>query len=521
MTAFRDDEIHAGVFAARTPDKPAIIMADDGRVITFAEYEALSNQAAHLFRAAGLERGDRIAIFMENHALYLPLAWGGLRAGLRVTAIATHLSPSETDYILDNSDARVLLTSARMADRAAAVSAAGIAASARFMADVPAAGFVSLDQALAAQPSTPITDQSEGVEMLYSSGTTGLPKAIKKPLPETPFGIPPPATRSFIELYGVDDTTVYLHPAPLYHAAPLAGHLRVLRYGGTCVVMQRFDAERSLALIEEHGATHSQWVPTHFVRLLALPEAVRHHYDLTTHRMAIHAAAPCPIDIKQRMIDWWGPIVREYYGGSEGNGYVTIGSHEWLARPGSVGRAVTGILRICDDDGNEVPVGTEGTIYFENGPQFAYHKAPEKTAAAHNARGWSTLGDVGYIDHEGYLFLTDRKAFMIVSGGVNIYPQEAENLLVTHPKVIDVAVFGVPNAEFGEEVKAVVQPIDIADAGPELEAELLAFCRARLSHVKCPRSIDFLARLPRQENGKLYKRQLRATYWLAPDGKAG
>jgi long-chain acyl-CoA synthetase len=277
--------------------------------------------------------------------------------------------------------------------------------------------------------------------------------------------------------------------------------------------MEKFDAEQALALIERYRVTHSQWVPTMFVRLLRLPEDVKRKYDLSTHRCAVHAAAPCPIEIKRQMIEWWGPILYEYYAGSEGNGFAVINSEEWLAHPGSVGRAILGELRILDEDGRQCPPRVAGGIYFANGPKFEYHNDPAKTAGAYSTEGWSTLGDVGYVDEEGWLYLTDRKAYMIISGGVNIYPQEAENVLTAHPKVVDVAVFGVPNAEFGEEVKAVVQPVDMAQAGPPLAEELIAYCRERLADVKCPRSIDFDPELPRHPNGKLYKRILRDRYW--------
>jgi acyl-CoA synthetase (AMP-forming)/AMP-acid ligase II len=280
------------------------------------------------------------------------------------------------------------------------------------------------------------------------------------------------------------------------------------------VVMEKFDAEEALALIEKYRVTHSQWVPTHFVRLLRLPAETRAAYDLSSHQCAIHAASPCPVPVKQQMIDWWGPIINEYYGGSEGNGITALNSEEWLSHPGSVGRAFVGRVRICDEVGEEVPVGTEGTVFFEGGPVFEYHNDPEKTAASRNAKGWSTLGDIGYVDADGYLYLTDRRAFVIISGGVNIYPQEAENLLASHPRVLDVAVIGVPNSEFGEEVKAVVQLVDQGQAVPDMADELLAYCRARLSAVKCPRSIDFVEALPRQANGKLYKRKLRQQYWV-------
>ena len=313
--------------------------------------------------------------------------------------------------------------------------------------------------------------------------------------------------------------TVYLSPAPLYHAAPMRFCMNAMRLGATCVVMEHFEPLAYLALVEKYRVTHSQLVPTMFVRLLKLPDADRAKFDLSTLKFAIHAAAPCPVPVKEKMIDWWGPIIWEYYAGTEGNGMTMVRSQDWLTHKGTVGKAVIGKLRICDDEGNEMPVGETGTVYFAEGKVFAYHDDPAKTAASQNAQGWTTLGDVGYVDAEGYLYLTDRKAYMIISGGVNIYPQEVENLLVTHPKVYDVAVLGVPNDEFGEEVKAVVQPADINEAGPALAAELIAFCQEHLSSIKCPRSVDFEHELPRHPTGKLYKRLLKDRYWAGHNSK--
>ncbi|MGM0585135.1 MAG: acyl-CoA synthetase [Pseudomonadota bacterium] len=510
MPQFREDERHAAVWAAKTPDRPAIIDARDGSVMTFAQFEALSNRAAHLARSAGLAVGEVAAVFMENRPDYVPLVWGLLRAGLRVTAIPTHLTPDEIDYILADSGARLLLTSAAKAEVAERLTAAP---EARFMADAPAPGYADLDAALAARPSTRIRDEAEGVEMLYSSGTTGRPKGVKKPLPDLPFGTPPPAYQRGAERFGLDESVVYLHPAPLYHAAPLGYALRVNRYGGTLIATPRFDAEQSLQLIEKYRVTHSQWVPTHFIRMLRLPDEVRAKYDVSSMKCAIHAAAPCPVEVKRAMIDWWGPVIEEYYAGSEGNGLTAISSEEWLRKPGSVGRAIVGRIRICDDQGEELPPDTEGVIHFSDAPVFEYHNDPQKTAESRNRHGWSTLGDVGYVDEDGYLFLTDRKSFMIVSGGVNIYPAEVENLLVTHPAVLDAAVIGVPEPEFGEEVKAVVELAEGHARSDALAEDILAFCRERLSHVKCPKSVDFTDQLPRADNGKLYKRQLRDAYW--------
>ncbi|MGI9476115.1 MAG: acyl-CoA synthetase [Hyphomicrobiaceae bacterium] len=504
---------HPGMMADLQPDKPAVIMADNGETVTFRQFEETSNRFANLLRASRIQRGDGLAVLLENRSEYLPLVWGGMRAGLRVTAIATHLTPEEIDYILSDSGAKVLVTSVGFAEKTGRLALDGIAVERRLMLDASQSGFSHLQQLLEGQPLVPIGDQSEGIEMLYSSGTTGRPKGIRKQLPEAPFGTLSPTYRRSVELYGIDATTRYLSPAPLYHAAPLGFNLRTLRVGGTTIIMRKFDAEQALTHIEQQGITHSQWVPTHFVRMLRLSEGIRTRYDLTTHRCAIHAAAPCPVEIKHQMIDWWGPILKEYYAGSEGNGHTSITSEEWLAHPGSVGRPNHGKVHICDEEGYPLPVGQEGTIFFEGGATFEYHNDPDKTAASRNRLGWSTLGDIGYLDEEGYLYLTDRKAHMIISGGVNIYPQEAENVLVQHPKIYDAAVIGVPNAEFGEEVKAVVHPVDMAFAGPEFEAELIAHCRAQLSPVKCPKSIDFVPELPRQENGKLYKRKLRDAYW--------
>ncbi|MGB7183408.1 MAG: acyl-CoA synthetase [Burkholderiaceae bacterium] len=519
-------EMHVGSFALRTPDRPAIIMGNTGRIVTFAQYEAVSNQCAQLLRSHGLGRGDTVALLLENHPLYLPLAWGGLRAGLRVTTVATHLTPEEVDYIVDNSGAGVFITSAAMAHTARQLRLPGVPAANRYLLTEASdnttcvasemtgrPGFRDLHTAMNQQLSLPIADQSEGIEMLYSSGTTGKPKAVRKVLPDAPFGTPHPSAQLSARLYGFNEKTVYLSPAPLYHAAPFITNLRVNRFGGTSVVMEKFDPLTALALIERHAVTTSQWVPTHFVRMLRLAEKDRVRYDLSSHRVAFHAAAPCPVDIKREMLDWWGPIIHEYYAGSEGNGYCHITPAQWLEKPGSVGQAMIGNLRICDETGEEVPAGREGTVFFEGGPSFEYHGDEEKTQSSRNKKGWSTLGDVGYVDEDGYLYLTDRKAFTIISGGVNIYPQEAENVLLTHPGVVDAAVFGVPSTDFGEEVKAVVQLSDSSQAGEPMAAELIAFCRSRLSRVKCPRSVDFIDKLPREENGKLYKRKLREAYW--------
>ena len=509
--------MHPGAIAARADDRPAIIMAGNGHTVTFGELDARSNRLAHLLRERGVERGGRLAILVENHPRFLEVVWAAQRSGLAYTAINTHLTPDEAAYIVDDCGATVIVSSARLAPVAATLTADVVPrVHTRLMLDGAAPGWESYEDAVAAAPDTPISDECEGDFVLYSSGTTGRPKGIERTLTFPPMGQGTPGATLLLRALGLDDGDVYLCPAPLYHGAPLSYSVAAQRLGATVVVMERFDAEDALAMIERYAVTHSQWVPTMFSRMLKLPDATRSTYDLSSHRAAIHAAAPCPIPVKRDMIGWWGPIVFEYYSATEGVGLTFIDSAEWLAHPGSVGRPMVGEPHILDEFGEELPPGEPGTIWFANGYEFQYHDDPEKTRAAHNEQGYATVGDIGYLDADGYLHLTDRATNMIISGGVNIYPQEAENLLVTHPAVLDVAVLGVPDADLGEVVKAVVQPVDWATAGPDLEAELIAFTRAHLAAYKCPRSVDFDPALPRLDNGKLYKRLLRDRYWPAP-----
>lgn len=501
------------VHAEKTPDKPAYVMAGSGEVVTYRQLDERSCRGAQLLHALGLRPGDHIAFCMENHPRFFEICWAAQRSGLYFTAISSRLTPPEVEYIVDDCEAKVFITSASQGALAATLAERCPGLVARFMVGGTAAGFASYEEALAAQPARPLAEEWEGAQMLYSSGTTGRPKGVKHPLPDKPAGTPPPLLLAVMGLYQGNADSIYLSPAPLYHAAPLAFSMSFLRIGATVIVMEHFDAEPALATIEKHRVTHSQWVPTMFVRMLKLPEVVRARYDLSSMKVAIHAAAPCPIPVKEQMIEWWGPVIHEYYAGTEGNGFVVIDSKDWLAHKGSVGRPLNAKIHILDDEGRELAPGEIGTIYFESAVRFEYHNDPAKTASARSPQGFTTLGDVGYVDEEGWLFLTDRKAHMIISGGVNIYPQEAENVLITHPKVADVAVIGVPNEEFGEEVKAVVQPVDLEDAGPELAQELMDYCRARISSLKCPRSVDFEPELPRHPTGKLYKRLLKDRYW--------
>ncbi len=513
--------MHPSHHARTDPDKPAYIMAGSGEVVTFAQLEARSNQIAHALREAGCKPGDTIALFAENSPRYFEICWAAQRAGLYYVCVSSRLTPSEVKYIIDDSGARLLIAGASKADIAADVKA-GTKLGDYWSIDGNIDGFEPLETRQARFPDTPIPDEMAGTDMLYSSGTTGRPKGIRPPLEH---GAAIDADNVLLSIAkamaGVDETKIYLSPAPLYHAAPLRWCMAMTRLGATLIVMEKFDPEDFLRQIETHKVTHTQVVPTMFVRLTKLPEEIRNKYDVSSLEFCIHAAAPCPIPVKEEMINWWGPIIDEYYAASEGNGMTWIKSPEWLTHKGSVGRAVWGELHICDEDGNELAIGEEGLVYFGGTPTPTYHNDPEKSKEVLNPKheGWSTLGDVGRLDDEGYLYLTDRKAFMIISGGVNIYPQECENILITHPKVADCAVIGVPDPDFGEAVKAVVQPVEAAAPSDELAEELLEFCRANLSKIKCPKSIDFDPELPRHPTGKLYKRLIRDRYWGKTDSK--
>jgi fatty-acyl-CoA synthase len=498
--------------AARDPHRLAFRMCATGESVSFAELEARANQGAHLLRAAGIGIGDHIAILMENRREFLELCFAADRAGVYYTTVSTHLTLDEIGYILHDCGARVLVASERFADIVDTLRPALAGSCAVFMLG-GAPG--SWGEAAARQPVTPIADEAQGLDMLYSSGTTGRPKGIKWPLTGDAPGGRTMLIDLLTSLFGYDEGTRYLSPAPLYHAAPLRHSMVAIKAGGTACIMARFDPTEALRLIEAERITHSQWVPTMFVRLLKMPESARDMFDLSSMRMAVHAAAPCPVDVKRCMIDWWGPIIHEYYAGTENNGFTSITAEEWLAHPGSVGRAKLGTPRICDETGAELPAGSEGEVYFADGHRFAYHNDPEKTALCTNAQGWTTLGDIGRLDDEGYLYLTDRKSFVIISGGVNIYPQETEDVLLAHPAVLDAAVFGVPSEDFGEEVKAVVQLLPAQDPCAAMEERLIAFCRTRLSSIKCPKSIEFRTALPRSPTGKLYKRLLRDEFRAA------
>lgn len=507
--------MYPGINGKERPDHPAVVMAGSGAIVTYGELDDRSSRLAHVFRNAGLTRGDHIALFMENQPRFMEVIWAALRSGLYITTVNSYLSAPEVVYIVEDCMAKALVTSVQMADVASAALASRSFddLALRLMCDGTARGFDSLEDVTGTAADGPIDDESSGGAMLYSSGSTGRPKGILRPLNEHMPWEPDPVAARFTSLYMFSPEMTYLSPAPMYHAAPLAYVIGVQRCGGTVVMMEKFDPVDALDLLDRHFVTHSQWVPTMFVRMLKLPAEQRSGRNLSSHKVAIHAAAPCPVEVKHKMIEWWGPILYEYYAGTEGNGSTVITSEEWLAKPGSVGTSRLAEVVITDDDGNRLGPNEPGTIWFKGGGKFEYHNDPTKTAQSRRGDDSSTLGDVGYLDEDGYLFLTDRLAYMIISGGVNIYPQEIEDCLTLHPSIADVAVFGVPDDEMGEQVKAVVQVADGVEAGPELEREIIAYTRDRIAHFKCPRSVDFEPELPRLPTGKLYKRLLRDRYW--------
>ena len=497
--------------AITAPQSAALVVAD-GDTVSYGRLYERSQRVAALLYESGLRRGDGVALVLPNRPEFFEITWGCQLSGLYYSAVNTHFTADEVAYVIADSDARAVFIDSSMAEVGSRILEANPGVDVHVAVGPGVGGWRSYSDALAAAGGAP--PASDGTEMLYSSGTTGRPKAVRRPLPKDGNGSWAQAVLEFAltRSYGMTSASVYLSPAPLYHAAGVNYTMAVNRVGAASIIMGKFDAAAALRLIETHRVTHAQFVPTMFVRMLKLPEAVRRQYDVSSLECVIHAAAPCPVDVKHRMMKWFGPIIHEYYGGTEGFAGTTIGPEEWLAHPGSVGRPLARV-HVVSDDGAELPAGESGELYFEGGPDFEYFKDAAKTASVSNERGWRTLGDVGYVDEDGYLYLTDRTTFTVVSGGVNIYPQEAENLLVMHPKLVDAAVFGVPNDEFGEEVKAVVQPRDDVNAGPDLEAELINYCRTHLAGYKCPRTVEFDAELPRDPNGKLCKRRIRERYW--------
>ena len=513
--------MYPGVWAAQNPDHPAAIDVATDEVLTYKQLDDQSNQLAQLMYDRGLRKGDHVSIFMDNQLAYFVVVWAALRSGLYLTTVNRYLTAEEAAYIVDNSESKVLVAAHSLSDVAVDIPKQTPNCQSFLSVGGEIAGYEGFEDAIAKYPAERLSQQPSGTLMLYSSGTTGRPKGILRPLPEGDIDKAINPMQGLLTLlWQVDQSTVYLSPAPLYHSAPIGFCTGIHSTGGTVVMMRRFDERLSLEAIEKYKITHSQWVPTMFTRMLKLPAEDREGYDLSSMKVAIHAAAPCPLEIKKQMMEWWGPIIYEYYGGTELNGFTHVSPQEWLDHPGTVGKSILGTIHICDEDGNELPNGTPGIVYFELPEMpFSYLKDETKTKEAQHKdhANWSALGDVGYIDDEGYLYLTDRATFMIISGGVNIYPQEIEDVMILHEDILDVAVIGVPNEEMGEEVKAIVQlKIDL-EPSEERAADLLAWTRDHIAHYKAPRSIDFRAELPRLPTGKLYKRLLKDEYW----GKSG
>ncbi|MBF7735394.1 MULTISPECIES: acyl-CoA synthetase [Rhodococcus] len=508
--------MYPGAYVATNPDKAAVIVAETGEAVTFAQLESNSIRIARVLHGLGLRRGDNLAVLATNNVQVFDIYWAAMRSGVYLTMVNWHLTAPEGAYIVEDCEAKVVIVDAALGELAETLSDLVPRQVTRLSFGGQLDGYDSLDQAADMESDIPLPDQPRGADMLYSSGTTGRPKGIKPALPNRRIQDPGDQMTTMNQsVWGVTEDDIYLSPAPLYHAAPLRTCASVQALGGTVVMMNRFDPEKALEYIERYRVTYSQWVPTMFVRMLKLPQETRDRYDISSLRLAVHAAAPCPVDVKRKMIDWWGTILDEYYSSTELNGMTIVHSDEWLRKPGTVGRAALGVLHVCGENGEDLPSGEVGTLYFERDElPFNYHNAPEKTQEAqHPAHPtWTTTGDVGFMDEEGYLFLTDRKSFMIISGGVNIYPQEIENVLIEHSSVLDAAVIGLPDDEMGEIVMAVVEPVPEAEAGDALRDELLSHLRGQIAKYKLPRRLVFSTDLPRTPTGKLVKGKLRERY---------
>ena len=486
------------------PNEPALIIEPGARNKTFADLECRSRCLSGFFQQSGLLRGDHIAVLMQNNQYYHEVCWAAQRAGLYYTPVNWHLTPSEAGYMIKDCGAKALIYSSDLAKMAASIKDLNSSLSICLQA-----GGNEYSGIMASTEFTRPDDRLSGAYMFYSSGTTGRPKGIKRQLPDTVFGTPDKHIERLRDQYGFDENTVYLNPAPLYHAAPLGWTLSAQALGGLTVIMKTFDAVELLMLIEKYKVTHVQCVPTMFVRLLKLTEEERSRYDLSSLKVIIHAAAPCPIDTKKEMIKWFGPILKEYYAGSEGNGFVAIDSHEWLSKIGSVGRPKNCTITITDENGVELEPGEIGHIYFSGGAHFNYHNDDDKTKGAYDAKGRSTLGDLGYLDTDGYLFLCGRRGDMINVGGVNVYPREIEDVLITHPSILDIAIIGEPCSEFGETLLAVIQPVNKAINEVKFLEMIRQYCQEKLAKYKIPRSIIFVETFPRMPTGKIKVDALR------------
>lgn len=508
--------MHPGVHASADPSRLAVVMARSGDTLSYGELAERSIRVARLLRNAGLEAGDAVAYLSDHDPRLFELCWAAQRSGLYYTPLNWHLHEDDLGAILADCSPRALISAPGLADLGRRLSASAPDARLQLVA-----GSAEYEAALAAVSAAPLEDEREGADLLYSGGTTGRPKGIRFPLSGRPFGTPSPIGERMSDLHGIGPDSVHLVMGPLYHSGPLGFALRVQRRGGRVVVMERFDAEEALAAIERHGVTHTQCVPTMLIRILRLPEETRRRYDLSSLRALVHSAAPCPPEVKAQLIEWLGPVVYEFYGGTERNGLTHISSQEWLAHRGSVGRPVYGGVHILDAEGRELPPGEVGGVYFEGGPAFEYSNDPERTDSSRSPQGWTTIGDIGRLDEEGYLYLSDRKDFMVVSGGVNIYPQQTENLLLESPLVLDAAVFGVPDPDLGEVLHAAVQLAPAAGYPGAALAALRELCQARLPGLQRPRSLELVDELPRTPAGKLDRRQLRDRHWAGFESRLG
>ncbi len=521
--------MYPGINGSLLGEKPAYIMASTGESVSHSELNDRSNKLAQFLREKGLGPGDSIALCMENNVHFLEITWAAQRSGLYYTPISSRMGLDEVAYIVNDCNAKVFIVSQDVIEKLSGLPELCPKVDSFLVCDsagnpanknVLQSPMVNYEDTIAKYPNRPIDNEIEGSDLLYSSGTTGKPKGVRLVKENQPIGTPDAVVMLLKFLYQATDKSTYLTPAPLYHAAPLRFTMAFTRIGGTVIIMDHFEPTEYLSLVGRYQVTHTQLVPTMFVRMLKLDEQVRKSFDVSCLKCAIHASAPCPTEIKREMINWWGPVLYEYYAGTESNGFVACNSQEWLAHPGTVGKSLLGTIHITDEEENELAIGEDGTIWFEmDGQGFEYLNDAEKTSGSRSKQGWTTLGDVGHLDSDGFLYLTDRKAYMIISGGVNIYPQECENELINHPKVLDCAVFGIPDSEMGEQVKAVVELLDPTDASEELKTELLQYCRSKLAHYKCPKTIDFTDQLPRYPNGKLYKRLLRDPYWKGRTSK--
>jgi long-chain acyl-CoA synthetase len=491
-------------WARRQPDVPAVVAPTGDR--TFAELNANANRLVRALRRRGLTVGDGVALLCPNRAEFVEVVAACQRGGFRLTTVNWHLTREEAGYIVDDCEAKALVAGATLADVAAGARARAPRCEVGLAVGGPVDGFERYDEALAAEDGADVDDPTLGSSMLYTSGTTGRPKGVYR-------REQPPART--VNLFGYRTGDRELCTGPLYHAAPLAFSLSVpLSYGVGVVMMERWDAEEALRLVDRHGITHMHVVPTMFHRLLSLPAEVRDRYDVSTLRSVVHGAAPCPVPVKRAVIEWLGPVVWEYYAATEGTGCF-VDSNTWLQRPGTVGRPPGDLVIVGDEAGEPLPAGETGLVYLKapSTGRFEYFKDDGKTSSTYRADGsYFTLGDVGHMDEDGFLYLTDRSANLIISGGVNVYPAEVDAVLLEHPAVGDAATIGVPDEEWGERVVAVVEVQPGVEASPELAAELIEHCRARLAHFKCPQSVEFTDELPRQDNGKIYKRLLRDRY---------